>query len=278
MNAEHSSPTDLRTHLGSPDRFGYSWAIYHAILPEHREQFLRWTAALPAEAWRGARFLDAGCGIGRNSYWAMQAGAAGGVAFDIDERSLAAARENLKACPAVEVRHHSIYDPLARDAFDIVFSIGVIHHLDAPDAAIRQMVRAAKPGGRVMIWVYGRENMGWLVRYFDPIRRTLFSRLPLGAVYRLSLYPSLLLWLALRLGLARLEYYRLLRRLSFVHLRAIVFDQMIPRVAHYWPREVAAGLLRDAGLEEINVVHVNEMSWSVAGRKAHELWKYVRRS
>ena len=259
--------TDNLTKRGSPDRFGYSWAIFHEILPEHREQFLRWTAALPREAWKDARFLDAGCGIGRNSYWAMQEGANGGVALDVDERSLAAARQNLAPHPAIEVRHQSIYEIAEENAFDIVFSIGVIHHLAEPDAAFARMVRAAKPGGRVMIWVYGAENMGWLTRYFDPIRRTLFSRLPLRLVYHLSLYPTAALWLALRLGLSRIEYYRLLRRFTFAHLRAIEFDQMIPRIAHYWPRQTVETMLQQADLEDIRLVHVNEMSWSAAGRK-----------
>lgn len=261
--------TDLRTHSGSPDRFGYSWAIFHDILPEHREQFLRWTAALPRDLWKGARFLDAGCGIGRNSHWAMLEGAWGGVAFDVDDRSLAAARENLGRHANLEVRRQSIYDIPEESAFDIAFSIGVIHHLAEPEAALRQMIRATKPGGHVLIWVYGRENMGWLTRYFDPLRKALFSRMPLRLVYHLSLYPSAALWLALRLGLSRLEYYRLLRRFTFAHLRAIVFDQMIPRIAHYWPREFVEALLRNAGLEDIRMVHVNDMSWSAAGRKRH---------
>lgn len=259
--------TDIRSHRGSPERFGYSWAIFREILPEHREQFLRWTAALPRGVWKDAYFLDAGCGIGRNSHWAMLEGAAGGVASDIDERSLSAARENLQPHAAVEVRNQSIYEISEEDAFDIVFSIGVIHHLAEPDAALRQMIRAAKPGGHIMIWVYGGENMGWLTRYFDPIRKSLFSRMPLWLVYHLSLYPTAALWLALRFGLARLEYYRLLRRFSFAHLRAIVFDQMIPRIAHYWRREFVEEMLRKAGLNEIRLVHVNDMSWSAAGRK-----------
>lgn len=259
--------TDKLIQGGSPDRFGYSWAIFHEILPEHREQFLRWTAAVPHAAWKGARFLDAGCGIGRNSHWAMQEGAAGGLALDIDERSLAAARQNLHAHPAIEVRYQSIYEIAEENAFDIVFSVGVIHHLAEPDAAVARMVRAAKPGGCVMIWVYGAENMGWLTRYFDPIRRTLFSRMPLRLVYHLSLYPTAGLWLALRLGLSHIEYYRLLQRFTFAHLRAIVFDQMIPRIAHYWPRETVVAMMEKAGLEDIRLVQVNEMSWSAAGRK-----------
>ena len=35
--------TDLK---GSPDRFGYEWNLYPEILPEHEEQFCRWTAPL----------------------------------------------------------------------------------------------------------------------------------------------------------------------------------------------------------------------------------------
>ncbi len=224
-------------HGGSPERFGYSWAIFDAILPIHQEQFRRWTSALPVEAWRGAEVLDAGCGIGRNSFWAVEAGANSVLAIDIDERSLAAARRNLAGKQQARVRELSIYDITETDAFDIAFSIGVIHHLAAPEQALQCMATATKPGGKVIIWVYGRENNGWLIHLFDPIRRALFSRLPLGLVYHLSLYPTALLWVLLRLGLQRIEYLRLLRRFRFNHVRAIVFDQMISRIAHYWPRE-----------------------------------------
>src|SRR5436190_22012542 len=136
---------DAQVRAGSPDRFGYSWSIFREILPEHREQFLAWSSALPREAWRGAFFLDAGCGIGRNSYWAMAEGAAGGIAIDVDERSIAVARANLDPYSSVEVRNHSIYQPVAADAFDIVFSIGVIHHLAEPEKALAALVGAAKP-------------------------------------------------------------------------------------------------------------------------------------
>src|SRR5262249_17410577 len=180
-----SSEGDHRTHSGSPDRFGYSWAIFSKILPEHREQFLRWTSALPLERWKNAYFLDAGCGVGRNSYWAMFAGAARGVAIDVDERSLAAARQNLKDFPTIEVRNHSIYEVREENTFDVAFSIGVIHHLADPDAALQSLTRAVKPNGHVLIWVYGRENMSWLLLVFDPVRRLFFSRLPLGVVYHL---------------------------------------------------------------------------------------------
>jgi SAM-dependent methyltransferase len=196
----------------------------------------------------------------------MLQGAAGGVAFDIDKRSLAAAGKNLQPYPTINVRNQSIYDIPEENYFDIAFSIGVIHHLAEPEAALRQLTRAVKPGGYVLIWVYGRENINWLTRYFDPIRRLLLSRLPLRLVYHLSLYPTAILWLGLRMGMSHLEYYKLLRRFSFVHLRAVVFDQMIPRIAQYWPKEFVESLCRNAGLENIRLVH---MSWSACGQKPY---------
>jgi len=258
---------DPRARGGSADRFGFSWHIFHEILPEHHEQFLHWSAALPRHTWRGARFLDAGCGIGRNSHWAMIEGAAGGIAIDLDDRSLDVARANLKRHPSIEVRRQSIYDILEENVFDIAFSIGVIHHLEEPEAALRRLVRATRPGGHVLIWVYGKENMTWLVRFFDPVRRILFRRMPLRVVYHLSLYLTALVWVALRFGFGRIEYYRLLRRLSFPQLRVIVFDQMIPRIAHYWPRDTVEKMMSGAGLKDIRLVFANEMSWSGSGRK-----------
>jgi SAM-dependent methyltransferase len=259
--------TPDRLDGGSPQRFGYEWAIYDDIKPEYREQFLRWLPFYEPQDWRGKTFLDVGCGMGRNSHWPMTFGAAGGMAVDVDERSLAAARRNLSQFATVEVCRSSAYELDHERAFDITFSIGVIHHLEWPDRALAEMVRATRPGGEVAIWVYGRENNGWLLWALDPARRIAFSRLPLGVVHFLSLFPTCLLWLALRLGLARIEYFRLLRTFGFGHLRSIVFDQMLPRIAHYWRREEVDALMRSAGLEQIELAWVNEMSWAARGRR-----------
>ena len=254
-----------RDVAGSPDRFGYEWNAYAEILPEYEEQFRRWTAHLAPEDWRGKSFLDVGCGMGRNSIWPMRYGAAFGCAVDVDERSLAAARRNLASFPEVEVMRVSAYDLPFAERFDIVFSIGVIHHLEHPELALKRMVRAAKPGGRVLIWVYGREGNLWLIRLLNPLRQSLFSRLPVALVHHLSLYPAVLLWALLRLGLRPTVYFRLLATFGFRHLRSIVFDQMLPRIAHYWPRRTVFELMEGAGLGDVRVARVNGMSWSAIG-------------
>ena len=264
MNGTSVKMTELSK--GSPERFGYSWDRYAGILPEHEEQFLRWTA-VDKTFWRGVRFLDGGCGVGRNSYWPMVYGARGGLALDVDDRTLGRARENLTQFPGVEVRKQSIYEIPETDRFDIAFSIGVVHHLSDPNAAVARLARAAKPGGLVLVWLYGRENNGWIVRLFNPLRQMLFSRMPLGLVHALSWPLTALLWCSLRLGFPSGAYFRLIRGFSFEHLRVIVFDHMIPRIALYYSRSEAEALLARSGLVEIRSTWVNENSWSVIGRK-----------
>ena len=128
-------------------------------------------------------------------------------------------------------------------------------------------VATDKPGGTVLLWLYGYENNEWIVRFADPIRKALLSRLPLRLVHAMSLPVAATLWILLKLGVAPIEFFRMARNFSFDHLRAIVFDHMIPVIARYYRRAEAAELLRRAGLENIQVVWVNEMSRAVSGIK-----------
>jgi len=254
---------------GSPERFGYEWNHYAEMRPEYEEQFRRWTMHLAPENWAGKSFLDVGCGMGRNSYWPMRYGARNGVSIDVDARSLESARKTLAQFPDVLVRELSAYD-INREytgQFDIAMSIGVIHHLEFPERALANMAHAVKPGGQVLIWVYGLENNRWIVNFLSPTRKALFSKLPISWVHHLSLYPTAVLWLALRLGLQRIEYFRLIRTMTFRHLRSIVFDQMLPKIANYWSRETVEKLMREAGLESVRLAWINEMSWSAIGTR-----------
>lgn len=264
MNAMNLAPAIAS---GSPDRFGYEWGEYAEMRPEYEEQFRRWTAPLTPDDWNGKAFLDVGCGMGRNSAWPASYGAAEGLAIDVDPRSLASARKTLAPFPQVKVDERSAYEINEADRFDIAFSIGVIHHLEHPERALAGMARAVKPGGRVLIWVYGLENNEWIVNWLNPLRKALFSKLPIGLVHHLSVYPTVVLWLALRMGLGKIAYFNLIRTFTFRHLKSIVFDQMLPHIANYWPKDTVETLLADQGLVDVQVRWVNEMSWTAIGVK-----------
>jgi SAM-dependent methyltransferase len=253
---------------GSPHRFGFSWDRFNELTPEQERQFQLWTPHLSPECdWKGQTFLDAGCGAGRNSYWAMSYGAHSCVAIDLDERSLAAARRNLAKFSSADVIQCSIYDIPYENRFDIVFSIGVVHHLDNPALAVRKLVQAAKPGGKVLVWVYGYENLEFYVNVLNPLRKLMFSWMPVGLVRIFAYLPAGFLWIILRAGIAPLAYLKLLRTFSFQHIHHICFDQMLPKIAFYWRKDEAIALLVQAGLQDIDAEWVNEVSWSVIGTK-----------
>jgi len=251
--------------MGSTERFGYEWNRFKKIIPEYEKQFLGWVTPLQPEDFKGKRVLDAGCGTGRNSYWPLRYGAKEVVAFDFDKRTVKVARNNLSQFPNATVRYQSIYDIPEEGHFDISFSIGVIHHLEDPLAAVRGLSKATKKGGKVLIWVYGYEGNEWIVRYVNPVRKVT-SRLPIAFTHLTSYACSIPLYLYLRLPQKK-PYLRQLKAFRFWHVHSIVFDQLLPRIAHYWTREEAMSLLSKAGLKDVEARRVNKVSWAVMGRK-----------
>ena len=69
------------------------------------------------------------------------------------------------------------------------------------------------------------------------------------------------------LNLIKLDYFKLLKKFKFSHIRSIVFDQMLPRISNYWKREEVENLMRNAGLIDIRLENVNDISWATIGKK-----------
>ncbi|TBR21476.1 class I SAM-dependent methyltransferase [bacterium] len=251
---------------GTERAFGFAWAFYHEVIPLHKEQFAGWITPLPLSFFKAKRFLDAGCGIGRNSLWALEAGAASGLAFDYDERTVGVARRNLAAHPACEVRHLSVYDLVADAEFDAVFCIGVLQHLERPADAVRNLARALKPGGTLILWAYAREGNEGYLRWADPLRRLVTSRI--HPVLTLALARALTTLLRLRLLLPHGDpYLALLAKRSFRHTEAMVFDQLLPHIAHYWTKDEMLALAEGLPLRVTRLTHTHGMSWTLLAEK-----------
>jgi len=254
--------------MASTDRFGYEWDKYDFILPHYEEQFLKWVYPLQKEDFKGKKVLDAGCGMGRNSLWPLKYGAEKVVAFDADERSVKAARRNLSDFENAKVDFGDIYTYNPNEEFDIVFSIGVIHHLKDPKKALQNLAKYVKPGGKLLIWVYGYEGNEWIVKYINPLRKYIFSKLPVNFVHILAYIFSIPLYLYVKIFPQKRPYLKQLKGFTFKHIHSIVFDQLIPEIANYWTKEQALSLFEELeGIKNVKIYPVNNLSWTVTGEK-----------
>jgi len=254
---------------GSPDRFGYEWSTYSTILPESRGQLQRWLGSTTLESFAGKRVMDVGCGMGRNPYWYVQAGASNVLGVDVDDGSLAAARKNLAPYPNARVEKCSAYDldPASLGTFDRVTCIGVLHHLAQPEDALQKMWNCVAPGGELILWCYAKEGNRLMLPVIQSLR-AIGSRTPIAVSHVIAKGVTMMAWPAIQVLPWRTDYYRRLRSLSFGNVESIIFDQMLPHIAHYWTRqdmERLTGAL-PGGVPRIEFVQEN--SWHACVAKS----------
>lgn len=253
--------------MGSVERFGYEWSRYAELDANYEVQFRKWVAPLEPSFFAGKKVLDAGCGMGRNSYWPLKYGAKEVVAFDFDKRTVEAAQANLKEFKNARIEFADIYSLPYENEFDLVFSIGVIHHLEKPELAIKNLAKAVKSGGTVLMWVYGYEGNEWIVKYVSPIRKAITSKLPPGLLHFLTYFVSIPFFVFVTLIPTKNSYLAQLKKFKFKHIHSIIFDQLLPRIANYWTQEEARKLFLIVGLKGVEVHPCNNNSWTVIGRK-----------
>ncbi|MEW6271199.1 MAG: class I SAM-dependent methyltransferase [Thermodesulfobacteriota bacterium] len=100
----------------------------------------------------GTRLLDAGCGAGLLALLASLRGACVS-ALDASAALLAVARERL---PAADVREGDLEAlPFADASFDAVTAVNSIFYASEMSAAVRELGRVARPGGRLVVTAWG---------------------------------------------------------------------------------------------------------------------------
>jgi SAM-dependent methyltransferase len=130
----------------------------------------------------GQRVLEIGLGQGAESEQLIRRGARWS-GLDLTRESVKRVRRRLavRHLPYDDVRVGSALEiPWPDDSFDIVFSHGVLHHVPDILGAQAEVHRVLKPGGKLVVMLYARRSLNYLVSI------AVVRRLALLAVYPLA--------------------------------------------------------------------------------------------
>ena len=259
--------------------FGYEWTHYSALNEQYRAEFLDWIHPLQPEAFGDRVVLDAGCGKGRHACLSVEFGAREVVGIDLSD-AVEAAYQNTRQLPNVHILQADIYHLPLLAPFDLFYSIGVLHHLPDPKQGFLSLVDHLRPGGRAVIWVYGKEGNWWIEKIVNPVRIHLTSRAPRAVTRALSFLLSLPLYAALKLlyGPARnhprlrkllfySEYLCTISNYSFAENFWNVFDHLVAPTAFYHSRAEVEDWFTSAGLSEVLITQRTNNSWRGTGVK-----------
>jgi SAM-dependent methyltransferase len=116
--------------------------------------------ALPP-APRPWRILDAGCGTGVSTDYLCHLNPGAAVlAVDISAGALAVARQRTARSgaagqvAALRIEQRSLLDLAGEGPFDYINSVGVLHHLEQPEAGLRALAPLLRPGGLLHLFLY----------------------------------------------------------------------------------------------------------------------------
>jgi ubiquinone/menaquinone biosynthesis C-methylase UbiE len=263
--------------------FGQEWAAFdqHELdAVEHQRLFDQYFepfsfASLPKDP----QGFDLGCGSGR---WAVLAAPRVGHLHCIDPaaEALDVARRRLAGLDNVSF-HLASADaiPVGDDSQDFGYSLGVLHHIPDPRAAMANCVRKLKPGAQFLAYIYYRFDnrpawYRWLWKLTDIVRAVI-CRLPFPLRKAVTTVIALLVYwpfsraalLLERLGLdVRLIPLMSYRYRTFYSLRTDALDRFGTRLEHRFTKAEIAQMMQECGLEDIKF-REDEPFWVACGRK-----------
>jgi 2-polyprenyl-3-methyl-5-hydroxy-6-metoxy-1,4-benzoquinol methylase len=158
MVRRQTASVDGAVKARTADSFAYEWKHFGGLREEWEQNFKGYLQPLSEDWFAGKRVLDVGTGSGRHSHRAAMLGAEV-VACDLGD-AIDVARLNLPDS-VLTIQADAEDLPLAEGSFDLVMAIGVLHHLPDTGRALRRIVRHARPGGRVHVYLYWVPKVRW---------------------------------------------------------------------------------------------------------------------
>jgi SAM-dependent methyltransferase len=137
----------------------------------------------------GKQVLEIGLGEGSDAEQLIRRGARwSGVDLTSESISRVQARLTLRDLPAEALRQGSVLDlPFDDNSFDMVFSHGVLHHVPDIRQAQSEIHRVLRPDGELVVMMYARWSLNYLVSIGLVRRAALLAAFPLS---RAGLLPG----------------------------------------------------------------------------------------
>jgi len=150
--------------------FGSEWKTFHALVPEHLQEFENYFDITPLSSLHGKTVADLGCGMGRWSKIMMdRTKPAFLVCVDLSE-AIFVARENLKEFDnVIFIKSDLEHLKFPGFRFDFAFSLGVLHHI--PSGIETAVANIHSYADNFLCYLYyNLENRGWAFHPFLPCR------------------------------------------------------------------------------------------------------------
>jgi SAM-dependent methyltransferase len=248
---------DIETVRG----FGQEWSTFNQegmSEPERMEVFRKYFSLIDWSK-KPRRALDMGCGSGR---WDVLAAPLVGelVAVDASREALQVARRNVKA-PNVSFVESTPEDlPFPDRHFDLIFSLGVLHHVPNTQSAICSLANKLCAGGTLLLYLYysfeNRQTWFKIIWKFSDLGRRIISGLPFSLRY----VATQIIALTVYWPLARIARYlpvphswplKLYANRSFYVMRTDSLDRFGTKLEKRFTRKQIIEMLESAGFKNI---------------------------
>lgn len=169
------------------DTFSFEWNKFHDVqidilnkTSDSKETFSKKTGFYKNDV-KGKLILDAGIGAGRYADIVSQWG---GEVIGIDlSFAVDAAQKNIGKRTNVHVMQADIFNlPLKNNIFDVIYSIGVLHHTPDTKKAFLSLLPYLKSGGEIAVYIYSKNLYN---KYSDRWRK-LTIKMPIKLLYYLT--------------------------------------------------------------------------------------------
>ena len=259
--------------------FGYQWIQFSEMVIDFKENFLNYIYPVKEDFFKGKLGLDAGCGFGRHIFNAANFGAEM-VGMDIS-KAIDSSYKNTRHLPNIHLVQGDIYNPPFREStFDFVYSIGVLHHLPAPENGFKSLVSLVKEHGSIFIWVYS--NRRKFINLLLEAVRNIAHRLPHGLLkyicfvisivdYSLFIFPyKIMSKIPLFNKFIRKIYFQrivLYAKYPFQVCFADWFDRLAPPIRYYYDDKDMKIWLDEVQLRNQAISPTGLYGWRAYGEK-----------